>query len=254
MSADLLAELDAGRVRAATPDPAAPGGWRVEADVKAGILERFGDRRLAEVGPADAFRFVDRASLPLRALPADGLRVVPGGTTIRAGTFFGEGVVVMPPSYVNVGAWIGARTMIDSHVLVGSCAQVGSDVHLSAGVILGGVLEPPGARPVIVEDGAFIGAGSAILEGVLVGERAVLAAGVILTATTRLYDPGGGRVLTGRPDQPLAVPPGAVVVPGTRRLDGPFALEHGLAAACAIIVKWRDAGTDARTVLEEALR
>jgi 2,3,4,5-tetrahydropyridine-2,6-dicarboxylate N-succinyltransferase len=164
------------------------------------------------------------------------------------------GVVVMPPSFVNVGAWIGEDTMVDSHVLVGSCAQVGARVHLSAGVTLGGVLEPAGARPVIVEDDAFVGAGSSLLEGVLVGAGAVIGAGVVLTGTSRLYDLVRGRLLTGSPDAPLAVPSGVVVVPGSRSLGGEFAREHGLSASVALLVKDRDAGTDARLALEDALR
>jgi 2,3,4,5-tetrahydropyridine-2-carboxylate N-succinyltransferase len=144
--------------------------------------------------------------------------------------------------------------MVDSHVLVGSCAQVGARVHLSAGVTLGGVLEPAGARPVIVEDDAFVGAGSSLLEGVLVGAGAVIGAGVVLTGTSRLYDLVRGRLLTGSPDAPLAVPPGAVVVPGSRSLGGDFAREHGLSASVALLVKDRDAGTDARLALEDALR
>lgn len=254
MSDDLLADLEAGRRRAAVPDASAPGGWRVEEAVKGQILERFRDRRAAEFAPDEAFRFVDRAALPPRARPGGDQRIVPGGTSLRAGTHLGQGVVIMPPSYVNVGAWIGEGTMVDSHVLVGSCAQIGARVHLSAGVTIGGVLEPPGARPVIVEDDAFIGAGSTLLEGVLVQARAVLAAGVVLTATTRLYDPSGERVLTGTVDDPLVVPRGAVVIPGVRALSGPFAEAHGLGASVAIIAKWRSASTDARTALEEALR
>ena len=144
--------------------------------------------------------------------------------------------------------------MIDSHVLVGSCAQVGSRVHLSAGVTIGGVLEPAGARPVIVEDGAFVGAGTSLLEGVLVGAGAVIGAGVVLTGTSRLYDLVRGRVIAGTAEAPLAIPPGAVVVPGTRALDGPFADEHGLSVSVALLVKDRDAGTDARVALEDALR
>lgn len=254
MSGDLLADLDAGRRRAAVPDPAAPGGWRVEEEVKREILDRFRDRRTAAFDPAEAFRFVDRAALPPRALPDGDQRVVPGGTTLRSGTHLGAGVVIMPPSYINVGAWIGEGTMVDSHVLVGSCAQVGARVHLSAGVTLGGVLEPPGARPVIVEDDAFIGAGSIVLEGVVVQARAVLAAGVILTATTPLYDLPGERVLTGTVQEPLVVPSGAVVIPGVRAVRGSLAEAHGLGASVAIIAKWRTASTDARTALEDALR
>jgi 2,3,4,5-tetrahydropyridine-2-carboxylate N-succinyltransferase len=160
----------------------------------------------------------------------------------------------MPPSYVNVGAWVGEATMVDSHVLVGSCAQIGARVHLAAGVTIGGVLEPSGARPVIVEDDAFVGAGSALLEGVLVGRGAVIGAGVTLTGTSRLYDLVRGVVLTGTPDAPLAVPPGVVVVPGSRELTGAFANEHGLSVAVALLIKDRDPGTDARVALEDALR
>jgi 2,3,4,5-tetrahydropyridine-2-carboxylate N-succinyltransferase len=181
-------------------------------------------------------------------------RIVPGGTSVRGGVYLGPGVVLMPPSFVNVGAWIGEDTMVDSHVLVGSCAQVGARVHLSAGVTIGGVLEPAGARPVIVEDGAFVGAGCSLLEGVLVGAGAVLGAGVVLTGTSRLYDLVRDRVIAGSIEAPLAVPPGAVVVPGSRALAGGFATAHGLSVAVALLVKDRDAGTDARTALEDALR
>lgn len=254
MNPDLLAELDAGRVRAAVPDSTAPGGWRVDPAVKAGILERFRDRRTADFGPGEAFGFVDRAALPPRSRPNGNRRIVPGGTTLRAGTYLGDGVVIMPPSYVNIGAWIGDGTMVDSHVLVGSCAQVGARVHLSAGVTIGGVLEPPGARPVVVEDDAFVGAGSVLLEGVVLQAGAVIAAGVTLTATTRLYDLPGERVLTGTLEEPLVVPAGAVVIPGTRALDGAFATEHGLSVSVALIAKWRSPSTDARIALEEALR
>jgi 2,3,4,5-tetrahydropyridine-2,6-dicarboxylate N-succinyltransferase len=251
--ADILADLDAGRRRAAWPDPAAPDGWRVDHEVKAAILARFADRatRHWTVGP---FAFRDRVGLPLKDIAGGDWRVVPGGTSIRAGVFLGPGVVVMPPSYVNVGAWLGAGTMVDSHVLVGSCAQIGLGVHLAAGVTIGGVLEPYGARPVIVEDDAFVGGGCGLYEGVLVGRGAVLGAGVILTGTSRLYDLVDERVVVGTPAVPLAVPERAVVIPGTRALGGTFAAGHGLAASTAIIVKYRDAGTDARVALEGALR
>jgi 2,3,4,5-tetrahydropyridine-2-carboxylate N-succinyltransferase len=160
----------------------------------------------------------------------------------------------MPPSYINIGAWLGDDSMVDSHVLVGSCAQVGARVHLAAGVTIGGVLEPPGARPVIVEDDAFVGAGSALLDGVLVGHDAVIGAGVTLTGTSRLYDLVRGQVLVGTPEAPLAVPPGAVVVPGARALDAPFAEDHRLSIVVALLVKDRDPGTSARVALEGALR
>jgi 2,3,4,5-tetrahydropyridine-2-carboxylate N-succinyltransferase len=261
----ILADLDAGTRRAAVPDPAAPGGWRADAEVKDAILACFRDRTTETWDLGGALRFRDRVGLPPKSLldgrEADAAlaagrpwRIVPGGTSVRAGAYLGPGVVVMPPSFVNVGAWIGEDTMVDSHVLVGSCAQVGARVHLSAGVTLGGVLEPAGARPVIVEDDAFVGAGSSLLEGVLVGAGAVIGAGVVLTGTSRLYDLVRGLVRIGTPDAPLAVPPGAVVVPGTRALDGELARAHGLSVAVALLVKDRDAGTDARLVLEDALR
>lgn len=251
--ATLLADLENGRLRAAEPDASAPGGWRVRPEVKAAILARFADRTTQDwsVGP---FWFRDRASVPPRDVSDGPWRIVPGGTSIRAGAHLATGVVVMPPSYVNIGAWIGERTMVDSHVLVGSCAQVGADVHLSAGVLIGGVLEPPGARPVIVEDGAFVGAGSVLLEGVLVGRGAVIGAGVTLTGTSRIYDLTQDAVVSGTVDEPLVVPAGAVVVPGSRAATGAFAAAHGLSIATALIVKHRDEGTDARVALESALR
>jgi 2,3,4,5-tetrahydropyridine-2-carboxylate N-succinyltransferase len=249
----LLDDLEAGRLRAAEPDPSSPDGWRVRPEVKTAILERFRDRTAAtwEAGP---LTFRDRTAVPPRDLRDGPWRIVPGGTAVRRGTYLGADVVVMPPSYINIGAWVGDGTMVDSHVLVGSCAQIGAQVHLAAGVTIGGVLEPPGARPVIVEDDAFVGAGSALLEGVLVGRGAVIGAGVTLTGTSRLYDLVRGRVRTGTTDAPLIVPPGAVVVPGARSLVGPFATEHGLSVAVALLVKDRDPGTDARVALEDALR
>ena len=251
--ATLLEDLESGRMRAAEPDPSAAGGWRVRPDVKAAILARFADRTTRDwaVGP---FWFRDRASVPPRDVSDGPWRIVPGGTSIRAGAYLGAGVVVMPPSYVNIGAWIGERTMVDSHVLVGSCAQIGSDVHLAAGVLIGGVLEPPGARPVIVEDGAFVGAGSVLLDGVRVARGAVIGAGVTLTGTSRIYDLTRDETLSGTVDVPLSVPAGAVVVPGARSATGAFASEHGLSISTALIVKYRDEGTDARVALEAALR
>jgi 2,3,4,5-tetrahydropyridine-2-carboxylate N-succinyltransferase len=261
----ILADLDAGRLRAARPDPQAPGGWAVEAAVKEAIVRRFADRTTRDWDIGYAWQFRDRVGLPLKEL-LDGpeahaaiaanrpWRVVPGGTTVRAGVWLGLGVVIMPPSFVNIGAWVGEDAMIDSHVLVGSCAQIGARVHLAAGVTIGGVLEPPGARPVIVEEDAFIGAGSGLFEGVLVRHGAAIGAGVILTGTSRLYDLVREMVLVGTADSPLVVPPGSVVVPGSRAIRGAFAETHGLSVTTAVIVKDRDAGTDARVALEAALR
>jgi 2,3,4,5-tetrahydropyridine-2,6-dicarboxylate N-succinyltransferase len=250
--ATVLADLTAGTIRAAEPDPTAPDGWRVRPDVKAAILAAFADRTTAtwDVGP---FSFHDRAAFP-PIDPGEDRRIVPGGTAIRSGAHLEPGVVVMPPSYVNVGAWVGAGTMVDSHVLVGSCAQVGERVHLAAGVTIGGVLEPPGARPVIVEDDVFVGAGSRLLDGVLVRRGAVIGAGVVLTGTSRLFDLVRETELTGTADRPLVVPPGAIVVPGSRTLPGDWARGLGLSISTPLIVKDRDPGTDARVALEAALR
>jgi 2,3,4,5-tetrahydropyridine-2-carboxylate N-succinyltransferase len=264
-SADILADLDAGRVRAAHPDPEAFSGWRVDSSVQEAILGLFANRETRTWDLDGAMQFRDRVELPTRDLldspeaqaalaAGKPWRVVPGGTSVRGGVYLAPGVTIMPPSYVNIGAWIGEGTMVDSHVLVGSCAQVGSRVHLSAGVQIGGVLEPPGRRPVIVEDDVFVGAQAALLEGVLVRRRAVVAAGVVLTGTTRLYDLVNERVIEGTLEEPLAVPAGAVVVPGVRSAAGPFAAANGLGLSAAVVVKYRDERTDARVALQEALR
>jgi 2,3,4,5-tetrahydropyridine-2-carboxylate N-succinyltransferase len=264
-SADILADLDAGRIRAAHPDPEAPGGWRVDPAVQQAILDLFANRQTRTWDLGGAMQFRDRVELPTkdllnspeaRAALAAGKpwRVVPGGTSVRGGVYLAPGVTIMPPAYVNIGAWVGQGTMVDSHVLVGSCAQIGARVHLSAGVQIGGVLEPPGRRPVIVEDEVFVGAQAALLEGVLVARGAVVAAGVILTGTSRLYDLVNGRVIAGTLEEPLAVPAGAVVVPGVRQAAGAFARENGIGLSVAVVVKYRDERTDARVALQEALR
>jgi 2,3,4,5-tetrahydropyridine-2-carboxylate N-succinyltransferase len=254
VTATLLDDLESGLVRAARPDPDGPAGWLVDPAVKSAILALFRDRTTVDwsSGP---MQFRDRAVVaPRQDLAGGPWRIVPGGTAVRRGAHLGRDVVVMPPSYVNIGAWVGDGTMIDSNVLVGSCAQIGARVHLAAGVTIGGVLEPPGARPVIVDDEAFVGAGATLLEGVLVGRGAVIGAGVMLTGTSRLYDLVRGRIIVGTAEAPLVVPPAAVVVPGTRALDGQFASRHQLAVATAILIKDRDPGTDARVALEGALR
>jgi 2,3,4,5-tetrahydropyridine-2-carboxylate N-succinyltransferase len=261
----ILAALDEGRTRAAEPDPEAADGWRVNSNVQQSILLLFADRATETWNLDGAFQFRDRVGLPLKGLVdspealaalAAGRpwRVVPGGTSVRGGVYLGPGVTIMPPSYINVGAWIGEGTMVDSHVLVGSCAQIGSRVHLSAGVQIGGVLEPAGRRPVIVEDEAFVGAQAALLEGVLVKRGAVIAAGVILTGTSRLYDLVHERVIVGTLERPVVVPAGAVVVPGVRSVAGAFAEREGIALSTVVVVKYRDERTDARVALEEALR
>jgi len=246
----LLDLLEAGTVRAAEPDG---DGWRVHAWVKRGILLAF--RCGLRTWDAPPFAFRDKETLPHRAPWESGrnVRVVPGGSAVRRGAHLSDGVVVMPPAFVNVGAYVGASTMIDSHVLVGSCAQVGARVHLSAAVQVGGVLEPVGARPVVIEDDAFVGGGAGIYEGTRVGRRAVIAPGVILTRAVLLYDLVHEREI-GPDDGGLVVPEGAVVVPGSRPAGGAYGRAKGLSLYAPIVVKYRDARSDAATALEEALR
>jgi 2,3,4,5-tetrahydropyridine-2-carboxylate N-succinyltransferase len=250
----LLDALESGAARAAEPDSNSPTGWRVNAWVKQGILLGF---RLGKLTPMrwGGTEFLDRHLYPPRAFTlADGVRLVPGGTSIRRGACIRAGVVVMPPTYVNVGAYVGEDTMLDSHVLVGSCAQVGARVHLSAGCQIGGVLEPVGASPVIVEDDAFIGGCTGLFEGVVVKRGAVIGAGVILTRATPIYDLVNGCILRAEGDLPLIVPENAVVAAGSRPSNAPFAQQHGVHLYTPVIVKYRDARTDAATALEETLR
>jgi 2,3,4,5-tetrahydropyridine-2-carboxylate N-succinyltransferase len=254
---ELLAALEEGRVRAA--EPGADGRWVVNAWVKEGILDLFRTRAASAVGEQrELWPFVDKLGVRTFDVAA-GVRFVPGGSAVRRGAFVAPGCVLMPPCYVNVGAHVGAGTMIDSHALVGSCAQIGARVHVSAAAQIGGVLEPAGARPVIVEDEVLVGGQCGLYEGVLVRARAVLGAGVILTASTRVYDLVNERELGGDPEAPLEIPSGAVVVPGSRPVgqQRPYdlwATHRHLHVACALIVKYRDERTDARTALEDALR
>ena len=249
----LLEQLESGAVRAAESD--ADGRWHANIWVKEGILVGFRIGRVVEFPASGPLRFFDKHNLPPRALRLeDGVRVVPGGTAVRRGAHVAPNVIIMPPAYINVGASIGAGSMIDSHALVGSCAQIGARVHLSAAAQIGGVLEPPGARPVIIEDDVLVGGNCGVYEGTLVRRRAVLGAGVVLTASTPVYDVVNEQILRAAPGSGLEIPAGAVVVPGTRSLRGAFASTHGLALATPIIVKYRDADTDARTALESALR
>jgi len=247
----LLGALERGEVRAASQE--ANGDWVANAAVKEGILAAF---RLGVDGPSEAgpLLFRDRDTLPPRCPLPEGVRVVPGGTAVRRGTFLAKGVVVMPPAYVNVGAYVDEGSMIDSHALAGSCAQIGKRVHLSAAAQVGGVLEPIGAVPVVLEDEVFVGGGAGVYEGVCVRRRAVLAAGVILTASSVLFDLVHEKEYRSTPERPLVVPEGAVVVMGARPAPGAWGKCHGLSLAAPVIVKYRDAKTDARTVLESALR
>jgi 2,3,4,5-tetrahydropyridine-2-carboxylate N-succinyltransferase len=251
----LRAALSAGEVRAAEPDAAAVSGWRVNAWVKQGILLGFRFGRLADMS-ADHGRwpFADKDTMPLRRLdPGAGVRIVPGGSTVRDGAYLGPGVVCMPPMYVNIGAYVGAGTMIDSHALVGSCAQIGERVHVSAAAQIGGVLEPVGALPVVIEDEVLVGGNCGVYEGTIVKRRAVLASGTILTASTPVYDLPNGRIIDAS-SGPLIVPEGAVIVPGTRPLTSGRGREWGLAIATPVNVKYRDERTDARTALEDEFR
>lgn len=253
---ELRAALSAGAVRAAEPDLSAPTGWRVNAWVKQGILLGF---RVGEVKDVSAdhgrWPFFDKDTLPLRKVdPASGTRIVPGGSTVRDGAYLGRGVICMPPMYVNIGAYVDDGTLVDSHALVGSCAQVGRRVHLSAAAQIGGVLEPVGALPVIIEDDVLVGGNCGVYEGTVVKRRAVLAAGTILTASTPIYDIPNERIIEPVSGQPTIVPEGAVVVPGTRPVAGGKGREWGLAIATPIIVKYRDERTDARTALEQWIR
>jgi 2,3,4,5-tetrahydropyridine-2-carboxylate N-succinyltransferase len=254
--ARLRAALSAGEVRAAEPDPSAPAGWRVNAWVKQGILIGFRAGEIVDVS-ADHGRwpFYDKDTLPLKKPdPGDGIRIVPGGSTIRDGAYVGRGVICMPPMYINIGAYVGESSLVDSHALVGSCAQIGSHVHLSAGAQIGGVLEPVGALPVIIEDEVLVGGNCGVYEGAVIKRRAVLAAGTIVTASTRIYDLPNSRILEPAPGEPVIVPEGAVVVPGARPVTAGQGREWGLTIATPVIVKYRDERTDARTALEQWIR
>ncbi len=251
----LRAALSAGTVRAAEPDPSAPSGWRVNAWVKQGILLGFRVGVIVDMSADHGkWPFVDKDTLPLKRFAVEaGIRIVPGGSTVRDGAYLGPGVVCMPPMYINIGAYVGNASMIDSHALVGSCAQIGQRVHVSAAAQIGGVLEPVGALPVVIEDDVLIGGNCGVYEGAIVKRRAVLASGTVLTASTPLYDLPNGTIIEPS-GGPLVVPEGAVVVPGTRPLTSAKAREWGLSVSTPIIVKYRDERTDARTALEGAIR
>jgi 2,3,4,5-tetrahydropyridine-2-carboxylate N-succinyltransferase len=253
---ELRTLLGKGEVRAAEPDQSAPSGWRVNAWVKQGILLgfRFGDT--VDVS-ADHGRwpFYDKDTLPLKKPGLEsGIRIVPGGSTIREGAFVDRSVVCMPPMFVNIGAYIGEGSLVDSHALVGSCAQVGKRVHLSAAAQIGGVIEPVGALPVIVEDDVLVGGNTGIYEGAVIKQRAVIAAGVVVTGSTPVYDLPRGQVIRAEPGQPLIVPEGAVVVPGSRAVTAGKGPDWGLSLATPVIVKYRDDRTDTRTELEAWIR
>ena len=254
----LRAALESGEVRAASPDPASPTGWRVNAWVKQGILLGF---RLGvlESSSAAGFSFVDKSTFPMRHFAAeDGVRVVPGGSSVRSGAYVARGVVCMPPMYINAGAWVDEGTMVDSHALVGSCAQVGRRVHLSAAAQIGGVLEPVNASPVVIEDDVLVGGNCGIYEGTIVRKGAVIASGTILTRGTPVFDLINGEILRSSAERPLIIPDNAVVVPGSRPVAAgkghERSREWGLSLYAPVIVKYRDDKTDLSATLEELLR
>jgi 2,3,4,5-tetrahydropyridine-2-carboxylate N-succinyltransferase len=256
---ELLDALESGAVRAAARE--ASGEWRAVPWVKQGILLGF---RIAQVvdmtayvteGAPARFFFFDKQTYPTHGFDlTDGVRIVPGGSSIRRGAYVAPGVVCMPPMYINVGAYVGANTMVDSHALVGSCAQIGSRVHLSAAAQIGGVLEPINAAPVIIENEVLVGGNCGVYEGTVVRERAVLGAGVILTRGTPVYDLVREQIYRGHATQPLEIPAGAVVVPGARVVRGAWAEQQGLSLQTPVIVKYRDEQTDIATTLEAWLR
>jgi 2,3,4,5-tetrahydropyridine-2-carboxylate N-succinyltransferase len=248
--------LNRGEVRAAAPDPAEKTGWRANPWVKKGILLGFRMGAIVEI-PSNASRqpFVDKSTYPLRDVSvSDGIRLVPGGSSIRDGSYIGHGVVCMPPMFVNAGAYVGEGSMIDSHALVGSCAQVGRNCHLSAAAQIGGVLEPIGAIPVIIEDDVLVGGNCGVYEGTVVKRRAVLGTGTILNRSIPVYDLVKDMVYSGSENEPLMIPEEAIVVPGSRAVSHPLGKKHGLSLQAAVIVKYRDAKTDARVQLEDLLR
>jgi 2,3,4,5-tetrahydropyridine-2-carboxylate N-succinyltransferase len=259
----LRGALEGGELRAAEPDEASPTGWRVNAWVKQGILLGFRLGVLAEF-PAESpssnqgggeLSFVDKNTYPIRKFSAkDGVRVVPGGSSVRAGAYVARSVVCMPPMYINAGAYVDEGTMVDSHALVGSCAQIGKRVHLSAAAQIGGVLEPVNASPVVIEDDVLVGGNTGVYEGTIVRKGAVLAAGTILTRGTPIFDLVNGEVLRATAEMPLIVPAGAVVVPGSRAVSRGKGAEWGLSLYAPVIVKYRDEKTDLSATLEDLLR
>jgi len=252
----LFDALESGTVRAAVDN--GDGQWHAVDWVKLGILLAFRigvAKKIAVVGQPPVVRFIDKDTVPVRLLqPEHGVRVVPGGSSVRRGAYVGPGVVCMPPMFINVGAYVGRDSMIDSHALVGSCAQIGERVHLSAAAQIGGVLEPVNAAPVVIEDDVIVGGNCGVYEGTVVRAGAVLAAGVVLTRGTPIFDLARDRVHRARADGTLEVPPGAVVVPGARAVRGQWAETQGLSLQTPVIVKYRDAKTDLSTTLEKWLR
>jgi len=251
---ELRSALEAGLLRSAEPDATSPTGWRVNAWVKQGILLGFRLGELVEL-PGETLSLVDKSTYPLRRFAAsDGVRIVAGGSSVRAGAYVARSVVCVPPMYVNTGAYVDEGTMVDSHALVGSCAQIGKRVHLSAAAQIGGVLEPINASPVVIEDEVLVGGNTGVYEGTIVRKGAVLAPGTILTRGTPVFDLVKGEMLRATSDFPLIIPEGAVVVPGSRAVSRGKGAEWGLSLYAPVIVKYRDGKTDLSTALEELLR
>ncbi len=252
--------LETGNLRSAEPDSAAPTGWRVNPWVKQGILLGFRLGTLQTMNGCEAsgpslLSFADKATFPIRRFaPEDGIRVVPGGTSVRSGAHLARGVILAPPCFVNTGAYVGEGTMVDSHALVGSCAQIGARVHLSAAAQIGGVLEPVNASPVIIEDDVLVGGNCGVYEGTVVRQGAVLAAGTMLTRGTPVFDLPNNQILRATPELPLIIPANAVVVPGARAITHGPGKDLGLSLYAPTIVKYRDEKTDLSTTLEDLIR
>jgi 2,3,4,5-tetrahydropyridine-2-carboxylate N-succinyltransferase len=249
--------LNHGEIRAAnrSTEDGNVEGWAVQSWVKKGILLGFRLGQMVEYSLDPHVRYFDKNTFPLKGLSIeDGVRIVPGGTSVRDGSYVAPNVVIMPPAYINTGAYVDEGTMVDSHALVGSCAQIGKRVHISAATQVGGVLEPIGAMPVIIEDDVMVGGNCGIYEGTIVKRRAVIGAGVILTGSTPVYDLVKGAIYRRAATRPLVIPEGAVVIQGSRHIDGDFARQHHIAIYTPVIIKYRDEKTDAATALEESLR
>ncbi|HYL73491.1 MAG TPA: 2,3,4,5-tetrahydropyridine-2,6-dicarboxylate N-succinyltransferase [Bryobacteraceae bacterium] len=248
--------LNQGKIRAVEPDSSTKTGWRVNVWVKKGILIgfRMGVTVDMSINPARQ-PWLDKSTFPVKHLtPEDGVRIVPGGSSIRDGCYIGKGVTCMPPMFINTGSWVGDGTMIDSHALVGSCAQVGANCHISAASQIGGVLEPVGAMPVIIEDDVLVGGNCGVYEGTVVKRRAVLGTGTILNRSTPVYDVVRGEIHSASGDEPLVIPENAVVVPGSRAIASGPGKDWGISLTTPVIVKYRDAKTDTKIQLEDLLR
>lgn len=248
--------LNSGEARAAQPDAKSTTGWRVNPWVKKGILLGFRLGTLEEMGPYPSRQpFFDKSTYPLKTMTKDaGVRIVPGGSSIRDGSYVARGVVCMPPMFINVGAYVDEGTMVDSHALIGSCAQIGKNCHISAAAQIGGVIEPVGALPVIIEEDVMVGGNAGVYEGTIVKRRAVLGSGTVLNRSTPVYDLVREKIYTAKDDEPLAIPEEAIVVPGSRAVTHPVGQKWGLSLYAAVIVKYRDEKTEARVQLEDLLR